>query len=183
MEGDARGICGNAGAAAISIHSLRMEGDVENSKNFLSRPTFQSTPSAWRETCRLPSILNLDFISIHSLRMEGDYSITHPVLRQACISIHSLRMEGDCSFAELVCKPSKFQSTPSAWRETRAVGTGYIIFRISIHSLRMEGDSKTAQESVFHFAYPCTILQKRMQKTTFPLPVTLVWIIPYSVAS
>ena len=38
---------------------------------------------------------------------------------------------------------------------------------ISIHSLRMEGDSKTAQESVFHFAYPCTILQKRMQKTTF----------------
>ena len=40
-------------------------------------------------------------------------------------------------------------------------------FGISIHSLRMEGDSKTAQESVFHFAYPCTILQKRMQKTTF----------------
>lgn len=40
-------------------------------------------------------------------------------------------------------------------------------FNISIHSLRMEGDSKTAQESVFHFAYPCTILQKRMQKTTF----------------
>ena len=39
--------------------------------------------------------------------------------------------------------------------------------QISIHSLRMEGDSKTAQESVFHFAYPCTILQKRMQKTTF----------------
>ena len=41
------------------------------------------------------------------------------------------------------------------------------LFVISIHSLRMEGDSKTAQESVFHFAYPCTILQKRMQKTTF----------------
>ena len=34
-------------------------------------------------------------------------------------------------------------------------------------SLHAEGDSKTAQESVFHFAYPCTILQKRMQKTTF----------------
>ena len=38
---------------------------------------------------------------------------------------------------------------------------------ISIHSLHTEGDRKTAQESVFHFAYPCTILQKRMQKTTF----------------
>ena len=41
------------------------------------------------------------------------------------------------------------------------------ISRISIHSLHTEGDRKTAQESVFHFAYPCTILQKRMQKTTF----------------
>ena len=82
-----------------------------------------------------------------------------------------------------------FQSTPSAWRETCAVVVGFSpdyfnplpphggrlqtavpdmrIRRISIHSLRMEGDSKTAQESVFHFAYPCTILQKRMQNTTF----------------
>ncbi len=60
-----------------------------------------------------------------------------------------------------------FQSTPSAWRETIARGSTCTRKRISIHSLRMEGDSKTAQESVFHFAYPCTILQKRMQKTTF----------------
>ena len=82
-----------------------------------------------------------------------------------------------------------FQSTPSAWRETladRGAGNTTVISihslrmegdaasylpphegEISIHSLRMEGDSKTAQESVFHFAYPCTILQKRMQKTTF----------------
>ena len=61
-----------------------------------------------------------------------------------------------------------FQSTPSAWRETMICHQYFLSFVcISIHSLRMEGDSKTAQESVFHFAYPCTILQKRMQKTTF----------------
>ena len=60
-----------------------------------------------------------------------------------------------------------FQSTPSAWRETDDLKALYVAIEISIHSLRMEGDSKTAQESVFHFAYPCTILQKRMQKTTF----------------
>ena len=60
------------------------------------------------------------------------------------ISIHSLRMEGDEPWLNIVQE-----------------------HYISIHSLRMEGDSKTAQESVFHFAYPCTILQKRMQKTTF----------------
>ena len=67
-----------------------------------------------------------------------------PLLFVLDISIHSLRMEGDVRMS-------------AAWNR----------LNISIHSLRMEGDSKTAQESVFHFAYPCTILQKRMQKTTF----------------
>ena len=83
-------------------------------------------------------------ISIHSLRMEGD-TICTMLPPGHKISIHSLRMEGDRSFK------NKFSN----------------FCVISIHSLRMEGDSKTAQESVFHFAYPCTILQKRMQKTTF----------------
>ena len=59
-------------AAAISIHSLRVEGDD------LDRMT--------KVECKV--------ISIHSLRVEGDgcqssrYSFTH-------ISIHSLRVEGD----------------------------------------------------------------------------------------
>ena len=76
--------------------------------------------------------------------MEGDFPSRSTTIFIS-ISIHSLRMEGD--FNESV--------------------RGVKVPDISIHSLRMEGDSKTAQESVFHFAYPCTILQKRMQKTTF----------------
>ena len=56
----------------ISIHSLRMEGDI-----------FQQRPM-----CAAPSI------SIHSLRMEGDRNIKK-CLRRHIISIHSLRMEGD----------------------------------------------------------------------------------------
>ena len=76
--------------------------------------------------------------------MEGDLH-KREKMPDTHISIHSLRMEGDVPVAA-------------------AGGFGWLI---SIHSLRMEGDSKTAQESVFHFAYPCTILQKRMQKTTF----------------
>ena len=99
-------------------------------------------------------------------------------------------MEGDCNGTGIPYTTYTFQSTPSVWRETgcsRTCGTAAAYFNplppyggrlipfcsaayaadISIHSLRMEGDSKTAQESVFHFAYPCTILQKRMQKTTF----------------
>ena len=37
----------------ISIHSLRMEGDVENLASAFTDLTFQSTPSAWRETAKL----------------------------------------------------------------------------------------------------------------------------------
>ena len=45
--------------------------------------TFQSTPSAWRETC-IPGVIPHDLvISIHSLRMEGDsadMAVCHPSL-------------------------------------------------------------------------------------------------------
>lgn len=106
--------------------------------------TFQSTFSIRRETLPVPDSTpqRCTFQSTLSIRRE---TISLPVCHSCIvISIHSLRMEGDYIYY-----------TPSQNRS------------ISIHSLRMEGDSKTAQESVFHFAYPCTILQKRMQKTTF----------------
>ena len=240
----------------ISIHSLRMEGDRPVSASRKNCSTFQSTPSAWRETIYLVENHKFRIISIHSLRMEGDFHfhfvlppnfyfnplpphggrrlsfVTNPF--SLTISIHSLRMEGDPLIQSLIqgitdfnplpphggrrrnwkdcaisvkfqstpsawrettsgnpgnmevenfnplpphggrpaadCRPfavPPFQSTPSAWRETKAKPSNDAKDDISIHSLRMEGDSKTAQESVFHFAYPCTILQKRMQKTTF----------------
>ena len=94
MEGDLyeRMLCGFAN---ISIHSLRMEGDHTN--HIYHMITY--------------------IISIHSLRMEGDggSSQTIPFV---LISIHSLRMEGDPS--------------PSSSR--------LFSYLISIHSLRMEGD-------------------------------------------
>ena len=101
----------------ISIHSLRMEGDTTNPW-FVSLPfTFQSTPSAWRETQSTMYVIKSSFISIHSLRMEGDY----------CTEYH-----------EYYHIP--FQSTPSAWRETAVPAVQLAPNAISIHSLRMEGD-------------------------------------------
>ena len=82
--------------------------------------TFQSTPSAWRET-NIDNVgyLRYRLISIHSLRMEGDhYNYLHD-LGAFDISIHSLRMEGDL--------PVVISTT---------------ILHISIHSLRMEGDCR-----------------------------------------
>ena len=107
-------------------------------------PKFQSTPSAWRETLVRFDPLNEEIISIHSLRMEGD-------------TLTIMTSSDDSNFNPL---------PPHGGRRKRR-RCGHCGTKISIHSLRMEGDSKTAQESVFHFAYPCTILQKRMQKTTF----------------
>ena len=80
---------------SISIHSLRMEGDPDSETQFSTGTPFQSTPSAWRETNSSSCSIRRQFISIHSLRMEGDQSI---LLR--------------------ITSSGSFQSTPSAWRET-----------------------------------------------------------------
>ncbi len=211
MEGDS-GIFCCAAETIISIHSLRMEGDA-NSTIFRSiSPTFQSTPSAWRETnykwCifheyrhfnPLPPHGGRPQVRLFTFRMilyfnplppHGGRPWSQSLVRKR-MHFNPLPPHGGRPFAlPAASTNSLFQSTPSAWRETLPVsvsacwtthfnplpphgGRPYYTRRtgrqcnISIHSLRMEGDSKTAQESVFHFAYPCTILQKRMQKTTF----------------
>ena len=56
----------------ISIHSLRMEGDL----------------FCYYAYCVM-------VISIHSLRMEGDFILRLESCGYYLISIHSLRMEGD----------------------------------------------------------------------------------------
>ena len=71
MEGD----CSPAVAPSppqISIHSLRMEGDVDLGITMSAVPSFQSTPSVWRETIIARNRRGAVVISIHSLRMEGD---------------------------------------------------------------------------------------------------------------
>ena len=149
---------------------------------------FQSTPSTRRETQHIQIMLWFIPISIHSLHTEGD------VGSECSQSLHCYFNPlpphgGRLWWAVLTQTEVIFQSTPSTRRETshkpRGLHRPDISIHslhtegdrpgtettgrttISIHSLHTEGDRKTAQESVFHFAYPCTILQKRMQKTTF----------------
>ena len=137
MEGDkSNGIKQKSGA--ISIHSLRVEGDIKR----------------W-------ALTEGEDISIHSLRVEGDRWYLCAVWTTQ-ISIHSLRVEGDlqgqvqsqdtgdfnplppCGGRLDRCifngRRIRFQSTPSVWRETLFHHQGRRVDSISIHSLRVEGD-------------------------------------------
>ena len=95
MEGDLF-VDGTADFIRISIHSLRMEGDSDLPDDAAPLSIFQSTPSAWRETSCNPRYVAFQWsISIHSLRMEGDRLQMCNARLLKPISIHSLRMEGD----------------------------------------------------------------------------------------
>ena len=78
--------------------------------------------------------------------MEGDRKYACSFFVTIRISIHSLRMEGDRGKGRNGCVEQRFQSTPSAWRETLTPHNWGVIFSISIHSLRMEGDLRTTVE-------------------------------------
>ena len=127
-------------ALVISIHSLRMEGDLSLfSKHFTN--IHISIHSLRMEGDAGVVVTLIGFcISIHSLRMEGDVRIPTTTARVLLISIHSLRMEGDSDIEEMIrhekyfnplpphggrrtignldANCGRFQSTPSAWRET-----------------------------------------------------------------
>ena len=79
---------------------------------------FQSTPSARRETKVGRYREFYVQISIHSLREEGDQTALCPYLLSFQISIHSLREEGDRVSTTILPSTERFQSTPSARRET-----------------------------------------------------------------
>ena len=162
-----------------------MEGDIITSPAPRGRKIFQSTPSAWRETCQCTLYAFGFRISIHSLRMEGDIwgrcpgnagrSNFNPLpphggrrsldgnvrisehfnplpphggrppralwLSASAAHFNPLPPHGGRPCWNIMPGLSlAFQSTPSAWRETRPSEIQMYNIRISIHSLRMEGD-------------------------------------------
>ena len=147
----------------ISIHSLRMEGDVCPHVFLLSDMKFQSTPSVWRETCRHRSLHGNQFHfnplppyggrlpPCKSFRTEEGFQSTPSVWRET--GHNSCWRSGRCDFNPLPpyggrrsarSSPEQsgaFQSTPSVWRETAAAIDILGGDTISIHSLRMEGDA------------------------------------------
>ena len=146
---------------AISIHSLRMEGDALLQCFDTVPDHFNPLPPHGGRLEKNGFIYGVSYISIHSLRMEGDIGrctagITFgyfnplpphggrliaqsPALEKRYFN--PLPPHGGRQFwLESRGGNDVFQSTPSAWRET-SVGSAAVWRRyISIHSLRMEGD-------------------------------------------
>ena len=119
MEGDDNN--SSAGTIKQYFNPLPPHGGRHiNNENSKYSSSFQSTPSAWRETTRQRiGTTNIAFQSTPSAWRETDLKT------------------GD------ICGYNEFQSTPSAWRETETLVHISVWRYISIHSLRMEGDSSS----------------------------------------
>ena len=102
---------------SISIHSLRMEGDITHNRYFLICLHFNPLPphGGRLTSCNHKSCTFC--ISIHSLRMEGDPIPTASTMdaRPFQSTPSAWRETAPSSISD---QPSTFQSTPSAWRET-----------------------------------------------------------------
>ena len=146
----------------ISIHALRMEGDLEDVDFATSLQKFLSTPSAWRATgFQIHSHCSILFLSTPSAWRATSAancsiaSINHfyprpPHGGRLCFLaplVHNKRdfyprppHGGRRADADSVPGAGAFLSTPSAWRATDEVALQPRSFVISIHALRMEGD-------------------------------------------
>ena len=79
----------------ISIHSLRMEGDLVILLKISLISYFNPLPPHGGRLISVYTGFPGSGISIHSLRMEGDSPYRRRKTDSQEISIHSLRMEGD----------------------------------------------------------------------------------------
>ena len=125
----------------ISIHSLRVEGDLSRRRFAADTSQFQSTPSVWRETTHPKAHHTelLRFQSTPSVWRETAFSFTVETVGALFQSTPSVwrETEDDISAYESVVdfnplppcggrhikgdpkyKDFLFQSTPSVWRET-----------------------------------------------------------------
>ena len=124
----------------ISIHSLHTEGDftfwkflqivvyfnplpphggrLKDFSKFCRDFVFQSTPSTRRETSARVDVCRRQDISIHSLHTEGDAAVE--AQKNAAKYFNPLPPHGGRPMGQdNIVAGTAFQSTPSAWRETR----------------------------------------------------------------
>ena len=154
---------------AISIHSLRVEGDSRIKIVCVLEMYFNPLPPCGGRLYVRDKKASTTGISIHSLRVEGDprtleviYMLPHfnplppcggrPIALPAAGAPNKFQSTPSVWRETLMSLPLHFvlifQSTPSVWRETRLVRSTCAAKPISIHSLRVEGDMSEIAERV-----------------------------------
>ena len=164
-----------APSGRISIHALRVEGDVANNWGLFANERISIHALRVEGDALHRAQRRVGRISIHALRVEGDVEVVGAALG-VDISIHALRVEGDLGVRSFIGNDGQFQSTPSVWRATSSsswhagmptyfnprppcggrlrefadVAHGALI---SIHALRVEGDGSTLRrhQRLSHF--------------------------------
>ena len=123
----------------ISIHALRVEGDICPIKCHRNPRKFLSTPSGWRATIYQKQIKQtaMGFLSTPS-GWRATYADHRMSFRLPFLSTPS---GWRATFPSVYWGfPSEFLSTPSGWRATFSYGLTPVSSLISIHALRVEGD-------------------------------------------
>ena len=139
----------------ISIHSLRMEGDLVPHLSISDRCHFNPLPPyGGRHTGKTLLFPKFHFNPLppYGGRRNSDFSSEMSTLFQSTPSVWRETLLVYCAPAQYFT----FQSTPSVWRETtwRRIFCGF--WDISIHSLRMEGDLKPPMSINFVMTFQST---------------------------
>ena len=95
MEGDLFALLLHSKSAEISIHALRVEGDILRLLLSSCTAYFYPRPPGGGRQPMIANAGRTPKISIHALRVEGDSMPDAFSLLKSTISIHALRVEGD----------------------------------------------------------------------------------------
>ena len=124
----------------ISIHSLRVEGDMQFLVRLWMPFHFNPLPPCGGRRCCLA--FSCSFLNFNPLppcggrpRMRPARAASSPFQSTPSVWRETLRYS-------MTHRGRAFQSTPSVWRETTDGTCTGVICPISIHSLRVEGDGK-----------------------------------------
>ena len=127
----------------ISIHALRVEGDVASGSagrsyvsNFYPRPPGGGRPPSFVVICNLGKL----FLSTPSgWRATGIRGLCYAAVQ---ISIHALRVEGDRHFEVALVSVVYFYPRPPGGGRPTPLDLSIATLYISIHALRVEGDGR-----------------------------------------
>ena len=109
----------------ISIHALRVEGDVIYIFIFVFVPSISiHALRVEGDPHNMYAIACTHFISIHALRVEGDPHNMYAIACTHFISIHALRVEGDHPSAKSISKKFYFYPRPPGGGRPFQLSTG-----------------------------------------------------------